>query len=195
MVDAAVVCISRAFRFHRLFELGRISGGSLLARSERRRLSFAVLFPRNFRQLAARYFWRKTRLVAGMAVFLPGPSGTMGAGRLSAYLLLLPWCLLQSVLGRSAGLRRRRTTEGISGRSLFPADHAEHSPLFPLPRVAVHRCPRTRRVEGDVVQRSFGLQAFRDRRWDDRPDGQCLSVGQLHVRVSFPSTFGRRFPG
>src|SRR5580692_7983304 len=111
MVDAAAIRISRPFRFHRLFELGRISGGALLARSERRRLSFAILFARNFRQLAARYFRRETRLVAGMAVLLAGPLGIVGAGRLSAYLLLLPWRLLQSVLGRPTGVRRRRTAE------------------------------------------------------------------------------------
>ena len=75
--------------------------------------------PEIFRQLAARDFWRKAWLVAIVAFILARSSGSLGPGRLSPDLLLLPWRLLQSVLGRPARLRRRRTTKRISGRKLF----------------------------------------------------------------------------
>src|ERR1700722_5776692 len=99
MVDAAAIRISRAFRFHYLFDLGRVSGSALLARSKRCRLSFAVLFARNFRQLAAREFWWETWLVARVALLPSRSFCSLGPSRLSPHVLLLPWCLLQSVLG------------------------------------------------------------------------------------------------
>src|ERR1700693_1668149 len=152
MVGAAPIRISCTFYFHNLFDLGRISGSALLARSKRRRLPFAVLFTRDFRQLATRNFRREAWLVALVAFVLTRSSGSMGSRRLPPYMLLLAWRVLQSVLGRSSCVHCRRTTKRISGRNLVPADHAEHSPLFPLYRVAVHPRSGARRVEGDVVR-------------------------------------------
>src|ERR1700693_5055692 len=152
MVGAATICISWAFCFHNLFDLGRISGSALLPRSKRRRLPFAVLFARDFRQLATRNLRREAWLVAIVAFILARSSGSMGPGRLPPYVLLLPWRLLQSVLGRSSCVHCRRTTKRISGRNLVSADHAEHSPLLPLYRVAVYPRSGARRVEGDVVR-------------------------------------------
>ena len=44
----------------------------------------------------------------------PRLSDSLGAGGLSVHLLLLPRRLLQGVLGRPAGLRRRRAAQGFS---------------------------------------------------------------------------------
>ena len=86
-------------------------------------------------------------------LFSPRFSGTVGSGRLSPHLLLLSWRLLQSVLGGPASVRRGRTTKRVSRRDLFSADHAEHSPLLPLHRLAVHPRTGARRMESNVVQR------------------------------------------
>ena len=153
MVDAATLRFSRALRFYSLFDLGRFPGSSLLARSKRGRLSFTLLFTGVLRQLAARDFWGKTWLVAIVAFLFARSSGSMGPGRFSTDLLLLSRRLLQSVLGRPTRMRSGRTTQRISGGELFSADHAEHSSILPLYRFAVHPGARTRRLEGDVVQR------------------------------------------
>ena len=65
-------------------------------------------------------FGGKAGLVAILAIILAGLSGSLGAGRLSPDLLLLPRRLLQSVLGRPACVRGRRTAKRISGRNSFP---------------------------------------------------------------------------
>ena len=74
-------------------------GAHYWARPKRRRLSFAFLFARDFWELATRDSWCETWLVAVVAILLAGPSGSLGAGRFSPDVLLLPRRLLQGVLG------------------------------------------------------------------------------------------------
>ena len=51
-------------------------------------------------------------------------------GSVPLHLLLLSRRLLQGVLGRPAGLRRRRAAQGLLGRELVPADLPERPPLL-----------------------------------------------------------------
>ena len=102
------------------------------------------------------------------AWFGPQPGWWPGALPFSAALLIL-WApggfrftcyyyrgrLLQGVLGRSAGLHRRRAAQDYLGERSFPADHAERPPLLPLSRAPLHRHPDLRRLDGDVVHRTL----------------------------------------
>ncbi len=143
-----------------LLDLGGVPGTELLFRS----LSFAVLFAGDFWRFAAQLVRPETGLVAGLAPLFSGASRPLGAGRFSAHLLLLPRRLLQGVLGRSAGLHRRRAAQHLSRRALVPAHHAECAPLFSLPRAPVHPRARARCLESDVVCRS-GDRAGRRSGW------------------------------
>ncbi len=81
-------------------------------------------------------------LVAGVAAFLAGLSGFVGAGGFPLHLLLLSRRVLQGILGRSAELRRRRAAQGLSRRTLLPAHHAKCPPLFHVSGGDVHFHPR-----------------------------------------------------
>src|SRR5260370_22265906 len=100
MVGAAAIRISGTFFFPCVLNLGCISGNSLLAQSKWRKLSFAVLFAGTVRQLTACNFWTEARLVAIVGIILTRAFGSVGAGGVSAHLVLLPPCLLLSVLVR-----------------------------------------------------------------------------------------------
>ena len=89
-------------------------GSALLFRA----LPFAVLFAGDFRRLAAQLVRAEAGLVAGLAAVFAGAADPLGAGVVPADLLLLPRRLLQSVLGRSAGLRRGRAAQDLSRRAI-----------------------------------------------------------------------------
>src|ERR1700726_165834 len=90
LVDATAARFFRIVDLYRLLDLGRISGRALLFRQ----LHFAVLFPGNFRIIAAQLVWIETKLVAELAHLFTSAANTMGAGRISIDLLLLPRRLL-----------------------------------------------------------------------------------------------------
>ena len=85
------------FGLYRLLDLGGIPRRPLCLRQ----LFVAVLFAGDFWIFAARYFWRSTGVVAGLASFFAGFPNFVGARWISFYLLLLSRCLLQGLLGRS----------------------------------------------------------------------------------------------
>ena len=62
--------------------------------------------------------WAETELVAGLAFVFARASDSLGARRISTHLLLLSRRLLQSVLGRSAGVHRRRAAQNLSRASV-----------------------------------------------------------------------------
>ena len=138
MVDPTFVCIPRVRDLYHLFNVGGVSGESLLAGSERSELFVPVLFAGAFREFAARDFWAEAGLVAFLAPVFAGFVGTLGTGRVPAHLLLLSRSLLQSVLGRSAGLCSGRTAHRLPGRNFFSTDPAEHSSLLSLSRGHLH---------------------------------------------------------
>ena len=80
-------------------------------------------------------------------IILPFP------GLFPLHVLLLPRRLLQVVLGGSARLRGRRTSQAISGRAQLPADSAERPSLLHVGGGRVHRPAGLRRVGRDVVHR------------------------------------------
>ena len=93
-------------------------------------------------------------LVARRAAVLCRAADPLGARRLPLHLLLLSGRLLQGLLGGSTVVHRRRTAQAVPRRALVPADPPERPSLFPLPGADLHRDPRLRRVEGDVVRRA-----------------------------------------
>src|SRR5580765_954717 len=104
LVDPAAARFHRIIDFHRLLDMGRVSGKKLFLRQ----LRFAILFAGTVRRFAAQLVWAKTGLVAAVASIFAGAFYSLGTGWLPAHLLLLSWRLLQSVLGRSAGMHRGR---------------------------------------------------------------------------------------
>src|SRR5437763_16665091 len=88
-----------------------------------------------------------------VAHFLSGAVSPVGARWIPAHLLLLPRRVLQSVLGRSARVYRRRTTHKLLGRALVPAHHAKCASLFSLSCLVVFNGGRDRPLESGVVCR------------------------------------------
>ncbi len=103
LVGATAARLSRIIGFYRLFDVGGVSGQELF----RRQLHLAVLFAGNFRRFATQLVRTQTWLVARLAPVLTCAFGSLGARWISRYLLLLPRRVLQSVLGRSAGMHCR----------------------------------------------------------------------------------------
>ena len=87
-------------------------------------------------------------------LFLAGAFDSLGAGWISAHLLLLSRRILQSVLGRSAGVHRGRTAQKLLGRAFVPADHAECASIFSLSGALLHFDSGVRRLESALVCRS-----------------------------------------
>jgi len=137
VVDPAAAGFFGIFRVYHLFDVGGVSGKSLLARNRRRELSLAVLFAGNFRDVPARMVWQ-TEFLSNVAGVFTGLFCFVGAGRISFHLLLLSRRVLQRILGRPDRVRRRRAAQKISRRKIFPADPAKRPPLFRLPRGSVH---------------------------------------------------------
>src|SRR5206468_3518921 len=100
LVGPAAARFHRIIDFHRLLDMGRVSGKKLFLRQ----LRFAILFARAVRRFAAQLVWAETGLVAAVASIFAGAFYSLGTRWLPAHLLLLSWRLLQSVLGRSAGM-------------------------------------------------------------------------------------------
>src|SRR5207244_3700789 len=96
LVVSTAARLSRLIDIHRLFHVGGLSGGELF----RWRLHLAILFAGNFRRFAAQLVWAEAGVVAELAPFLACAAGSLGAGWISAVLLLLPLCILQRVLVR-----------------------------------------------------------------------------------------------
>src|SRR5436190_1411368 len=128
MVAAVPADVSRLFGLYRLLDVGGLSGPALLVRA----LSLAdVLAAYLGGRQPARHPARVARRMAGVDTEVslrdtcaPDP---LGAGRISIHLLLLSRSLLQSLLGRPARMRRRRTSPQISRRAKIPARNAEHT--------------------------------------------------------------------
>src|SRR5256885_1829754 len=85
-----------------LFHLGGVSRGPLLLGA----LHFPVLLAGDFRFVTPPLVWAQAGLVAGLAPLFTGAADSLGAGFVSADLLLLSWGLLQGVLGGSTLLHR-----------------------------------------------------------------------------------------
>src|SRR5574338_547699 len=79
----------------------------------------------------------------------------VGARRISCHLLLLPRSLLQGLLGGPALMRGGGAAQVLSWRAIVALNPAELSSLLSLPRVAVPRAARNRRLAGLLVQRPF----------------------------------------
>lgn len=104
VVGAAAPGLSGILRVYRLFHLGSVSSWNhrtlpILLQRKRRGLFIAVFLAGNFWVFTARDFWVAAGLVAGVADFLAGLSGAVGAGRFSVHLLLLSRGVLQGILG------------------------------------------------------------------------------------------------
>src|SRR5436190_13379492 len=137
LVDPAAARFHRIIDFHRLLDVGGVSGKRLFLRQ----LCLAVLFAGTVRQFPAQLVWAETGLVASVASIFAGAFYSLGTGWLPAHLLLLSWRLLQSVLGRSAGLHCGRAAQELLGRAFIPAHHAKCASLFFLSGAFVHFDP------------------------------------------------------
>src|SRR5687767_9435109 len=103
MVGAAVSGGARTFNIRRLLHLGGFPRAALPLWA----VSLAFLFSGTFWIVAAQLVRWQTRLVAWLVDLFSGFVDSLGAGRISPHLLLLPRRVLQSVLGRSALLHSR----------------------------------------------------------------------------------------
>src|SRR5512132_1167889 len=152
MVAAATRRLHDPRRIRRVRDMGRVPERALRVWS----VSVAVLFARAVRRSAHCVVRRKARMVADASAVLSGADHPAFSRAVSFHVLLLSWRVLQSVLGGSAELRGRRTTQGIQGRALFPADRSEHSSVLPVCRALLSVLLITRRVEGAVVRQWRG---------------------------------------
>src|SRR5437773_6101824 len=161
VVGATASRFSWSRHFHRLLDVGGVSGSSLLFRT----IPLAILLAGALGLLTARPLRAETRLVAGVAAVLTGAADSLGARRLSLDVLLLSRRLLQSVLGRSAVVHRQRTSETLSRRKLFPAHHAKRSSLSHVRCAGVHSDRGEPRAEAALVhRRRSGQRYLRHRR-------------------------------
>src|SRR5438132_5677179 len=94
LVASTAPRLSRIVDFHCLLHLGRVSGDSLFFWQ----LHFSVLFAGAFWQFAAQLVRSEANLVADLVNFFAGALNSVGAGRISADLLLLSRRVLLGVL-------------------------------------------------------------------------------------------------
>ena len=126
VVGGTARCVPRTFCFLVYTTWAAFQGEHYRIRS----VSLAVLRAGVVGRFAARLVRHQPAVVAGIHAVLAGAADPAVPRRLPLHLLLLPRRLLQSVLGGSAVLRRRRAAQGLPGRELVPADPAEHPPLL-----------------------------------------------------------------
>src|SRR5712691_4193625 len=148
MVGAAPAGLSGTGDVRRLLDVGGVSRDVLLQGAVSLALLFAVALRR-----AARMVWGEAALVSRLAAVVGGAVDLVGARRISLHLLLLPRRVLQSLLGRSALMRRRRASKILLGREQVPPDLSEHPPVLHVSGAALSRVPRLRRLGGAVVSR------------------------------------------
>src|SRR5262245_64727062 len=103
VVGHAAGDVPRALGLRRVRHLGRVPERALHLRS----LPVAVLLARAIRRLAARLVRREAGRRAAVAAVLARAADPALSGPLPSHLLLLPWRVLQGVLGRSALVRGR----------------------------------------------------------------------------------------
>src|ERR1700747_1936914 len=120
LVDTATGCFSRAVGVHYLCDVGSLPGAAFQVRT----LSLAVLFPRIVRRTESGLAWSYAKLDACLGDCCATHS--LGAGRLPSNVLLLPRCILQSLLGGPTFLHRGGAAEEIPRRTLVSLDHAKH---------------------------------------------------------------------
>src|SRR5688572_32252052 len=109
----------------RLRHLGCLSERPLRIRS----LPLAVLFAAAARRLAACLVRSAAGRVAVVRAVLAGAPDPSVSRALPRHLLLLSRRVLQGVLGRPAGVQRRRTEEQLPRRTALSAHSAERAPL------------------------------------------------------------------
>src|SRR5437762_10577393 len=188
LLDPTALGLSRIVDFYCLFDVGCVSGCTLFLRQ----LHFTVLFAGDFWRVAAQLVWYQAIMVAELASIFTSVVGALGPRRLSAHLLLLSRCLLQVVLGRSAGMHRGGTSKDLSGRTFLPPDYAKRTPLFSLSRVHLSRHPHDRCLEGTLVCRCYQREKFIwYRHRYDCARHQCCPARWLYLWLSFPAAFGR----
>src|SRR5437867_1550641 len=112
---------------------------------------------------------------------------SLGACGISGDLLLLSRCILQSVLGRSAGVHCGRAAQELLGRTILPVDHAECASIFSLSRGVFSHRTLHRRLEGAVV-----FKWIWNRRRHNCAGNQCCFARRLYVWLSLATAFGRR---
>ncbi len=195
-MDPATVRFSRALSFSRLFDLGGISGGSLLARSERCGLSFAVLFTRDFRQLAARDFWSEDQ--AGghhgccsrpLFLVLWAPAGF----RLTCY--YYRGAYYKAFWADPPACAVGEPRKGYPGENSFPLIMQNIHRYFLYIALLFILILAHDAWKAMWFSDGQGAKHFGDRPGDDRPDDERFPFGQLHLRLSFAPPFDRRISG
>ena len=122
-----------------------------------------------------------------MATFLSCAVSSLGASWLSSHLLLLSRRILQSVLGRPAGLHSGRTAQELLGRAVVPAHYAECASIFSLFGTFLSDRARDRCLESGLVSKWIW-----NWRWHNRAGNQCCFARGLHVWLSLVAAFGWR---
>ena len=162
------------------------------ARTSRRSTRRSSSAPRRTRWFGPKPGWWPASLPFSPALLiLPFP------GPLPLHLLLLPRRLLQVVLGRSAGLRRRRAAEELPGRALVPADPAERASLLHVGRAGVHRVPAAWDVWKALwfTDPATGADDVRHRRRHAGARGQRRAARLLHLGLPRAAPRRRRPAG
>src|SRR5438132_11778765 len=121
LVVATAARLYRISDVYRLFHVGGVSGYELF----RWQLRLAFLFAGNVWRFATQLVWTQARVVARLAHFLSCTVGSLGTRRISCHVLLLLRCILQSILGRSAGELRLWAVQMLLGRGIVYADTTE----------------------------------------------------------------------
>src|SRR5215471_11166239 len=147
MVGGTAFRIPWSFNVSDLFDVGGVSERALLLRA----VSVAVLLSRDLGRFTARVVRAQAGLVSGNPPVFSGAAHPAVSWPLSPDLLLLPRCLLQSLLGRPSVVRRRRAAEELLGRAVVPTDSAERAPLLHVRRGALPGDAVVRRLEGAMV--------------------------------------------
>src|SRR5258705_9089875 len=138
--------------------------------------------------------WRQAGLDPRVPAVLARAADSSVPRSFPFHLLLLPWRVLQGVLGRSAVVRGRRAAQALLGRAVIPADSAERSSVFPLHRVHLPVPAVVRRVAGDALARWRRRDKVRHRSRHDPPRGQRRAPQLLHARLPRDAAHRRRLP-